>query len=242
MHLRSRLLRAAHGKFGYLLVALITLIVAAPIITTGVLAQVLLAVLASTVLVAGLYAARPSRSSLVIGLVLAGIDLGIGQLSRDDPANWVLILQATLWLTTLLFVALVILEVVLSSRPVTLQTLQAAFCVFLLLGLVWAYSYFCLTVIQPSSFDSPDSRHLRWDDVPSRRGAFLSHLIFSYSTLAAATYPGLTPVSDLANILASLEAMMAQVFLAVVIARLVGLQASDAAETEATAARHPPVA
>lgn len=239
MRVHSRLLRAAHGKFGYLLVALLATIVAAPIITTGFPAQLMLAAMAGTVLIAGLYAARPQKSSLVIGVVLAGIDLGIGHLSRDDPAHWLLIFQAVLWLVTLLFVAVVILEVVLSSRPVTLETLQAAFCVFLLLGLIWAYGYVCLTLVEPSSFASPDGRHLRWEDIPSRRGAFLSHLIFSYATLASTTYSGLTPVSDFANILSCLEAMMAQVFLAMVIARLVGLQAIEVEEAEHSGEERP---
>ena len=50
------------------------------------------------------------------------------------------------------YVAVTILEVVLASQPVTMETLQAAFCVFLLLGLVWAWAYVFIEMVAPGSF------------------------------------------------------------------------------------------
>jgi hypothetical protein len=237
MPVRSQLLKAARGKFGFLLLTLLALLVSAPVIIQGVSTQFFLAVLASTVLVAGMFAAVPRVRSLVAGLALAVVDLGIGQLSQANPAPWVFLMQAALWLGTLLLVTVIILEVVLASRPVTLQTLQAAFCVFLLLGLIWTNVYICESLIAPGSFDSPGSAHLDWSNIPARRRAFLHFLIYSYSRLSSTEYPGLTPVSDFASISACLEAMMAQVYLAVVIARLVGLQASQAADAGGPAPR-----
>lgn len=235
MKVRSSLLRAARGKFGYLLITLVALLVSAPVITEGLPAQMALSLLASSVLVAGLFAARPSLRALFAGLFLAAVDLGIGRLTHLHPEPWIIIFQAVLWLGTLLMVAVIILEVVLASRPVTLSTLQAAFCVFLLLGLLWAYFYICVSLVAPASFSSPEGAHLEWGNNASRRIAFLRYLIFSYATMASSNYSGLAPASDFANILACLEAMMAQVYLAVVIARLVGLQASQVPGPENTA-------
>jgi hypothetical protein len=228
MRVNSSLLRAARGKFGYLLLALLALLVSAPVITEGLSAQLFLALTAGSVLVAGLFAAVPRASSLIVGLLLAAIDLGIGRLSVIYPSPWLFMLQSVLWLCTLLLVTVIILEVVLASRPVTLETLQAAFCAFLLLGLVWAYFYMCISLVAPDSFRTPVGSPLSLADSTSRRIAFLRYLIFSYSRMAMTSYSGLSPVSDHANIFACLEAMLAQVYLAVVIARLVGLQASQA--------------
>ncbi|MGO9601103.1 MAG: hypothetical protein ACLP7Q_24255 [Isosphaeraceae bacterium] len=137
MRTNSRVLKATGGKFGYLLVALVALLVTAPAITESMVLRVAIALLATSVFVTGLYAARPRRRSVLVGLILAGIDFGIGRLAAFDGARWLVLLQAVFWLATMTYVTVTILEVVLASQPVTMETLQAAFCVFLLLGLAW---------------------------------------------------------------------------------------------------------
>jgi hypothetical protein len=196
-----------------------------PIIKETVYQLQVISLFATAVLVAGLWAASPGRRSLVLGLILAAVDFGIGRLTAEDGTPWLLILQAALWLVTLGFVTVIILEVVLDSKPVTLDTLQAAFCVYLLLGLVWTYFYVLVDLVAPGSFVLDDGARINWSESLSRRTGFLRILILSYSTLTSHGYDALTTASDFANICGCLEAMMAQVYLAVVIARLVGLQA-----------------
>jgi hypothetical protein len=128
----------------------------------------------------------------------------------------------------MIFVAVAIQEVVLSSRPVTIETLQAAFCVFLLLGLVWTYLYILNELVSPGSFQVQGATRQTFGEDQARRLGFLRFLILSYSTLTSRGYSDRVPVSDFANICGCLQSMMAQVYLAVVIARLVGMQASEA--------------
>ena len=61
----------------------------------------------------------------------------------------------------------------------------------------------------------------------TRRAGFLRFMVLSYSTMTSRGYADLMPASDFANICGWLEAMMAQVYLAVVIAHLVGLQSTQ---------------
>ena len=63
-------------------------------------------------------------------------------------------------------------------------------------------------------------------DDASRRVEFMRLFAFSYSTLSGAGYGGLSAANEFASIAASLEAMTGQIYLAVVIARLVGVQAA----------------
>jgi hypothetical protein len=228
MSARVRLWKAAHGKYGTLLLALLALLVTAPVINENQAWRIVLSLLAGSVIVAGLYAARPGRGTLATGLLLAASDFGITQLSAYDASPWILRLLALLWLLTLTFVSVAILEVVLESLPVTLETLQAAFCVFLLIGLVWAYAYVLIELIAPGSFQLRGGDSPTWSHHSLRRVSFLRFLILSYSTITSRGYDELTPASDFANIAGCLESMAAQVYLAVVIARLVGLQASRA--------------
>ena len=183
------------------------------------------------VLVAGLYAVRPGRGSLSAGLVVAAVEFVIGRLAADHGAHWLLLLQIALWLVALSYVTLAILDWVLDSPEVTIETLQAAFCVYLLLGLFWSYAYALMEVTIPGSFVVEHGQAVAWSDPRSRRTAFMRFFIYSYATLTGTGRGDLEPSNGFSDMAASVEAMSAQIYLAVVIARLVGLQAAQFLET-----------
>lgn len=227
---RSRLLGAARGKFGYLIVAQIALLASAPIMIEGWAFRILITLFVAGLLVAGLYAVRPTRRSLVIGIVVAVVEFTIGRLAADYAVRWLFVMQLLLWVTALLYVTVAILDWVLDSPEVTFETLQAAFCVYLLLGLLWAYLYALMEVASPGSFRVQNGPVVVWADERSRRLEFMRLFVFSYATLSGAGGGDLEPANGFTEMAASLEAMSAQIYLAVVIARLVGLQASQPPE------------
>jgi hypothetical protein len=224
---RSRLLGAARGKFGYLLLVLIVFLATAPVIAESPAWKLVLAGFGSGLLIAGLHAARPGKRSLIFGLVVAAVEFAIGRMSDIHGSRWLLVAQALLWLLAMTYVAFEILEKVLRSAEVTLETLQAAFCVYLLLGLIWAFGYALLLIAAPGSFQAQHGPPVVWSDASSRRLGFLRVVIFSYSTLTGTGYGDIAPAGAFAEMAACLEAMSAQVYLAVVIARLVGIQAGS---------------
>ena len=61
---QSRLLGAARGKFGYLLLAQIVFLATAPVIAESQAWKLVLAGFGSGLLIAGLYAVRPGKRSL----------------------------------------------------------------------------------------------------------------------------------------------------------------------------------
>jgi hypothetical protein len=226
MRVKSRIVLAVHGKFGYLLAALIALMLSTPLLIDGWAWSVVLSLFAAAVLVAGLHAARPGRRSLALGLVLALADFGIGRLASLHGDRSLVLLQILLWLSTSLFVTAAIFDAIFESESVGIETLQAAFCVYLLLGLVWVYAYALIELAEPGSFTARDGTKVVWSDSQSRRSELMSLFVFSYSTLTGSGYSHLRPSAGFASILASLEAMMGQIYLAVVIARLVAIQSS----------------
>jgi len=223
---RSRLLGAARGKFGYLLVALIALLATAPVMAEGWIWRLIILAFVAGVLVASLYAVRPGRGSLIAGALLAAVEFTIGRLAAIFPSHGLVLAQIVLWIVALLCVTVLLLEWILDSPEVTLETLQAAFCVYLLLGLFWAYVYALMEVIAPDSFRVLRGDAVSWMVEPSRRLEFMRLFIFSYATLTGTGRGDLEPASGFADMAAAMEAMSAQIYLAVVIARLVGLQAA----------------
>jgi hypothetical protein len=218
-----RVLHAFGGRFGFLLAALILLLLSAPLIFEGSAWNLMLDLVAGVVLVAGVHAAVPGRAPILIGLVAAIIDLGIGRVAEASGAQWLMTVQVFLWLATLIFVAATILERVLRSRRVTIHTLQAAICVYLLIGLIWTFFYATIDVLAPLEFRFARGPDFRWTDIPSRRREFMRLFFFSYSTLSTVGGGGIERVGWFTRTAACLEAMTGQIYLAVLIARLVGV-------------------
>jgi hypothetical protein len=224
----SNLFRAAGGKFGILLFALIALLATSPLIVEAPAGNIALGLFADAALLAALHAARPGRGTVALGLLLAVADFAIGRLAIADGTRWLLVLQIVAWLSICVFVTATLLSAIFHEKDIGVETLQASLCVYLLVGLTWVFIYALIEIGAPGSFQSPNGRSIVLTDERSRRAEFLRLLVFSYSALTATGFGELAPASGLASIFANLEALSAQVYLAVVIARLVGIHASQA--------------
>jgi hypothetical protein len=122
----------------------------------------------------------------------------------------------------------VMLHFIFASRRVTRDTLFASLCVYLLLGVAWALAYSSIDVLDPAAFYYSTLRPgeptpgLRID----QRGN-TAVLYFSLSTLTTLGYGDIVPASPVARMLACLEAVTGNLYLTVLVARLVGLHISE---------------
>jgi hypothetical protein len=119
-----------------------------------------------------------------------------------------------------------ILIFTLASRRVTINTVCASLCIYLLLGLVWALAYSVVDMVIPGAFTwtlagrspSPRMRVGKGDTAV---------LYFSFSTLTTLGYGDIVPTSPISRMLATVEAIAGQLYLAVLVARLVGLHIAE---------------
>jgi hypothetical protein len=220
----AKWVNAIGGKFGVLLIALVALLVSSPVLVEQPSRRVALLLFGDVVLIASLHAARPGGRAVVIGMVLAVTDFVIGRLVAIDDALWLCYLQSILWIITLIYVAVTILESIFKSDKVSVETLQASLCVYLLLGLIWVFFYALIDLTAPGSFVSKDLTRVVSQAPVARRSEFMRLVVFSYATMVCTGYGDLTPANGFANMCASIQAMTGQIYLAVVIARLVGIQ------------------
>jgi hypothetical protein len=121
---------------------------------------------------------------------------------------------------------------VLARRRVTLDTVLGAICVYLLLGAVWGVLYDAVTMYQPGAIRAvagvPEAAGNAAAPVPLS----LADLIyFSYAALTTAGFGDLVPTTVAARTLTWTEAVTGQIYLAVLIARLVSLQIAHARTT-----------
>jgi hypothetical protein len=110
---------------------------------------------------------------------------------------------------------ILVLHIFRRTRPITAVSIQAAIAVYLLFGLGWANAYLLVIQRNPHSFQStvglPSSSSTEW-------------YYYSYVTLTTLGYGEITPLTRVARALATGEAVTGQLYLAVLIARLIGME------------------
>lgn len=123
-----------------------------------------------------------------------------------------------------LTIAMVLLLVeVFKYDCVTIDTISGALCAYLLLGLTFATVYAFIDIVQPGSFLSTASSE------PITLTSELDRIYFSYITLLTVGYGDIVPLSHFAKLSAVIEGFLGQVYLVVMIARLVGMHVSQRA-------------
>lgn len=100
---------------------------------------------------------------------------------------------------------------------VTPDMIMAAASEYMLIGILWASFYFLIETIYPNSFSVSAGE--------MDRNGFL---YFSFVTLTTTGYGDILPVSNQARSLATLEMITGQLFMAITVARLVGLYTARA--------------
>jgi Ion channel len=144
-----------------------------------------------------------------VGAVLAFVASIVATIDGGDPAKGVVfVISALLILTS----PVVILSRILRHPQVTAETLLGAVCVYILLGLVFSYSDYAVQLVGGSSFFVQSGTH----DAPD-------FVYYSYITMTTVGYGDLSPAVGLPRTLAVIEALTGQIFLVVLVARLVSM-------------------
>ncbi len=115
-----------------------------------------------------------------------------------------------------------------SQREVSADTIAGAAAGYILLALFWAALYGIVEAIQPGSFVFPD--HPSWaGDWSSDAGnaSSTSFAYFSFVTITTLGYGDMAPITPEAGMLAAAEATAGQLYIAVLIARLVALNVAN---------------
>ena len=167
--------------------------------------------LAANLVAAVIPVRRRSGRRLLLGILIAALVIRIatGWLNQATLA----VASLMIWTVIALIAAGIALRFAFSARSVDRQHVDAALSAYLLAGVFFGSFYWVLEQIQPGTFTFAGDF--------SRTSA----MYFSFVTLATLGYGDIVPRSDVARGLAIVEGVGGQLFLAVLIARLVSLYA-----------------
>jgi hypothetical protein len=136
------------------------------------------------------------------------------------------------WLLFFVYVAWSQLRSLLKQREVTGETISMSISIYLLLGMCWGLLYIVIFTRHPDAFSFGSSPRV------SEQHLFPIFIYFSLTTLSTTGFGDITPLSLPARYAAVAEAITGQFYLAILVARLVGMQMSRAATPSTSAPVH----
>jgi len=203
-----------------LLIALALLFFLFPFLEEVKGGELIVSILFSLVLLAGVLAVADRKRVLLIALVLAVPSVGGRWINhfRPDLVSPAVFLTAGLVLVA--FVVVNLLRFIWRAPSENVEVLCASISAYLMLGLMWTMAYWLVDQLTPGgAFSFNTSAGTR-----SMNG--FNGFYFSFITLSTVGYGDITPVSRIARWLAAMEAMTGLLYVAVLIARLVALYSS----------------
>jgi hypothetical protein len=199
--------------YGLVLVLIVTDYIAASALTTSGWGRFIAVFLLGTTLFLTLRVSRSRRIWQVVAVIYLLLSTVSSLLSEvtsgtDTITHHITILAGILLLVT----PLAILRHIASHPVVTIETVLGAICVYLLIGFSFAFIYLGIALLSPFSFFQGHAP-----------ATINNTLFFSYTTLTTVGYGDLVPAKSLGQTFAMLEALFGQIYLVLVVARLVSL-------------------
>ncbi len=188
------------------------------------LARVLWAeILFSLVLAAGVWTVWNRRAHAVIFAATVGIAQVVGWVHWTAPTTGLAPWAALSSLVAIGLLMFLVLTGVMAPGPITFDRIQGAVAVYLLIGFMWAQVYAFLQILVPGCFKLPSG-------IAGESARSWTFLYFSFITLTTLGYGDILPVHPVARSLAMVEALMGQLYPAILIGGLVSLHISSRSE------------
>lgn len=166
------------------------------------------------------------RRRTLLGWVLA-VPAVAGRLAVAIAPNRHLLLAETIaWLLFSAYVTVSEVRSVLKQREVTGETIAMSISVYLLFGLTWGVLYILIFLLQPNAFSLGNASTAVSGGPAGLQSLFPVFIYFSLTTISTIGFGDITPLTLQARYAAVAEGITGQFYLAILVARLVGLHMS----------------
>ncbi|MEZ5905304.1 MAG: potassium channel family protein [Geminicoccaceae bacterium] len=211
---RALSLRIFRLRFLFLLLALLLVMLVSPLLESTLLHRFYMVVMFSLVLVAAIMTASDGRRHQIVALTigLPWMALNLYTLLWNIPA--VATYANILACLFIVYVLLIVIDHILRADSVDLNILLGASSAYLLIALAWTTSYLIIFDLDPGAFSLVHGES---------RPYFHQFLYFSLTTMTTVGYGDITPLNPFAQIWATMEAVVGTLYMALLVARLVGL-------------------
>ncbi len=205
----------------YLLISLLIFFIVNAFLSNDAADMYVFGLFFTVVLFLSVYSLYKSRRLIYLGILL-GIFSWLGYwASHWSDAGLVFIIDYALTALFFTVVTHIIIMHVMTQKVISFNTICGAICGYLLMGMVFSFLFGLIYMAAPHAFYLSDSRGIHL-------GYYMQSLIyFSFITLTTVGYGDITPLVPIAKTLAWMEGAAGQIYLTVLIARLVSLQVAE---------------
>jgi hypothetical protein len=196
---------------------LLALLVVVPFIGDYSRFRFVVDIVVTGIFIAAMYAISDKKHSLFLALFLLipmMVDMWADYFTKTDG---IFVISQICGIVFFGFAIYNIINFICKQSEVTAEVIYAAVVVYLLMAMFWSNAYQMLETLAPGSFEMPGGQ------IQNDRILFL---YFSLVTITTLGYGDMTPLTDRAAGLASVEAFIGQIYLVVLVAWLVGMHVS----------------
>ncbi len=167
-----------------------------------------------------LYMAANNRVEFVSGAVVAACAMILSWLAAFLSNSVPLALPVLFYVLFFLMVAAYLVRYLFKSDKISEEMIFASVCLYIILGLNWGFVYFLIEAFASGSFANIQAIEA---GTAAPFAALTDLIYYSFVTLSTLGYGDILPISRAARSWAIIEALVGQFYLAIVVARLVGL-------------------
>jgi Ion channel len=175
--------------------------------------EIFIKIIYSAMLFTGIFSVTKLKKCGIIIAIFAVISLLVNWFSDVEPTTPALIANDFGVILFNFFFAIAILVKTFRPGDITFHRIQGSIVAYLLVGLIFTYAFHAVYLFAgTSAFNNIKEADLK------------EFLYYSFTTLTTMGYGDITPVHPLARSLCNLEALIGQLYPAILIARLVSME------------------
>jgi len=206
------------GRFLYLLITLLLYVALVPLLEAFVKLRLLMNIFFTATMLAGIYAVSQKRNQFLPALIIAIPTIGLGWINQFVQSALLTFADNFFTILFLGFFIAILLLTIFEAHEITTDIIYAAIVGYLFIGLMWASVFAILENFFPGSFNM------------SQDFTMQTFTYFSFVTLTTLGYGDIAPLTVQARSFAFIEAVIGQIYLTVLIARIVGIHISQSKE------------
>ncbi|MFT4561836.1 MAG: voltage-gated potassium channel [Gammaproteobacteria bacterium] len=211
------------GKFVYLLGSLLVLLIAGAFFQHITLGNVIFNILLSVTLLATIYAISQDRRFVLAGILLGSLTFSAAWVTHLSSSPTPGLIAAFLGFCYFLYAAFVILMHVFRARIITVDELLASVSTYLLIRIGGGFIFRFLELIDPSALITTTAAVSEITAVSPMN----AYIYYSFTCLTTLGFGDVIPGTAEARVFSYLGAVIGQIFLTVLIARIVSLRISQ---------------
>ncbi len=192
---------------------LVFIFILVPTLEHGRTSQVVTKIVYSLLVFTGIMSVVKQKSLIILVSLFAGLNLVAYWISDFEHSRAVLIASDISAIFFNIIFAIVILIKTFQPGEITFHRIEGSIVAYLLVGLIFASVFHAIYLAAgPSSFNNLKAADLK------------EFLYFSFTSLTTMGYGDITPVHPLSRSMANFEALIGQLYPAILIARLVTME------------------